>query len=85
MTNLPTLDDMLVALDAKGLETDEAWQSVSNIIREQTQRERNALDAAKLALQDGARFREKIMATVAMAKNEATELANASPQAIAGA
>jgi hypothetical protein len=84
MSNLPTLDDMLVALDAKGLEAQESWARVAKLIHESMEREANALRAAKLALEDGARLREKLTATFSMAERELTEAAEAQPQAIAG-
>lgn len=81
--NYPTLDEMLLGLDAKALETEEAWQEVAKLILAAKQREADAINAAKLALEDGARFREKMMAVVALAKNEAAEIANQQPAAIA--
>lgn len=83
MSNLPTLEDMLVALDAKELDIQEGWQRVAKLSIDAIQREKNALNAAKLILQDGARLREKLMATFAVAEKELTENAQASPEAIA--
>lgn len=81
--NYPTLDEMILGCDALGLETQEAWREVAKLIHEAMEREANALRSAKLALEDGSRFRQKIMATVAMTKSEAAEISAAQPEAIA--
>ncbi|MBX2989490.1 MAG: hypothetical protein KF802_16495 [Bdellovibrionaceae bacterium] len=83
MSNLPTLEEMLLALDAKGLEAQEAWQRVATLIHSAMQREADAIKAAQLALQDGSRLREKLMATFAVAEKELTETAEMQPSAVA--
>ena len=47
------------------------------------QREADAIKAAQLALQDGSRLREKLMATFAVAEKELTETAEMQPSAVA--
>lgn len=84
MTNLPSIDDMLVALDAKALDSQEAWQRVAKLSLDAMERTADALRRAKLALEDDARLREKLMATLNAAEQELTETANQHPQAIAG-
>lgn len=84
MSNLPSLDDMLVALDAKALEAQEAWQRVAALIHAAMKREADAINAAKLALNDGDRLREKLMATFAVAEQELTDIAEQHPAALTG-
>ncbi len=76
MNNLPSLDDMLAAVDAEAAKAQEAWKGVLLLAHQQMKREADALNAAKLALHDGAALREKLTATFSMAEKELAEAQN---------
>lgn len=62
--NLPSIEDMLAALDAKGAQSQEEWNRVAALIMNVARREVDAINTAKLVLQDGATLREELEATL---------------------
>jgi len=83
MNNLPSMDDMLAAIDAEAIKSQEAWASVAKQIHEAMQREADALNAAKLALIDGATLRNELSATLNGIAERLQAAKEANPQAIA--
>ena len=64
MNNLPSMDDMLAAIDAEAVKAQEAWGKVAALINTAMKQEADALNRAKLAIQDGAVLRGELTATL---------------------
>jgi len=85
MNNLPNIDDILAAVDAEAAKSQEAWGNVAKLIQQAMQREADALNAAKLALSDGATLRGELTATLNSIEERLRAAAAATPEAIAKA